>query len=384
MKPRCAIQARFFDGQLGGERAEFWEDCTPRISGREYNSLLESACYLRGELTCLSCHSLHQGDPHGQLTAEMRGNQACLQCHAEYREKLMEHTHHPANSSGSLCYNCHMPNTSYGLLSFTRSHRIDSPSAAQARPDRPNACVLCHLDQTRSWAASHLSDWYGQTLPPADDEDDVAAGAVHALRGDCCQRVLIAWHARWEPARTASGSAWLTPLVTQLLNDPYAAVRYQAGLTLRTLPGFENFTYDYVAPESVRACGNSKRSIRGIASHRRWPIAAIPVFFWTQTAKCCVPARSNCWNAAIIGRCDASIERQWTVANARRPAFARSTPVAHRADLPYRPAGFTWGQAACGPALRGFLPLRAPMSQRRPGAQCVSATETGGRNNRPD
>lgn len=249
-----AINKVFFEGQLGGERAEFWDDCTPRVSGREYNSLLESACYLRGEMSCVSCHSLHQGDPNQQITVEMRGNEACLQCHEQYRERLTEHTHHPAGSSGSQCYNCHMPHTSYGLLTFTRSHRIDSPSvAAHPNSDRPNACVLCHLDQSNAWAANHLTDWYGQPRVEPKEDDKIAVAPQLALRGDCCQRALVAWHARWEPAREVSGSTWLTPFMVQLLDDDYAAVRYQAAKTLKTLPDFKQFTYDYVSPENVRA-----------------------------------------------------------------------------------------------------------------------------------
>jgi hypothetical protein len=31
------------------------------------------------------------------------------------------HTHHASNSSGNECYNCHMPHTTYGVLSAIRS-----------------------------------------------------------------------------------------------------------------------------------------------------------------------------------------------------------------------------------------------------------------------
>ena len=38
----------------------FWSDGMVRVSGREYNGMIESPCYLRGELSCLSCHSMHK------------------------------------------------------------------------------------------------------------------------------------------------------------------------------------------------------------------------------------------------------------------------------------------------------------------------------------
>ena len=183
---------------FGGPRHEFWDDGTPRIAGREYNSLLESACFQRGTLSCVSCHSMHDSDPNDQLAANMSGDQACFQCHAAYGDRIEEHTHHKAGSSGSACYNCHMPNTSYTQLTFTRSHRIDSPSVASDLRGRPNACVLCHLDQTLPWAAKYLASWYGQSEQPLDEvQSGVAASVMYALRGDACQRALIAWHARW-------------------------------------------------------------------------------------------------------------------------------------------------------------------------------------------
>ena len=248
-----AIITEFFQDMAGGQRSEFWDDCTPRISGREYNGLLESACFQRGTLSCVSCHSMHASDPNDQLAVDRESNDACYQCHDGYRENLVEHTHHQAESAGSVCYNCHMPHTTYGQYTFSRSHRIDSPSVKSDSLGRPNACVLCHLDQTLQWAAERLTRWYGQSEPALDEtQSTVAASMLYALRGDACQRSIIAWHARWEPARAISGFAWLAPPMAQLLSDPYAAVRYQAMRTLKTLPGFEKFVYDYIAPAHVR------------------------------------------------------------------------------------------------------------------------------------
>ena len=60
----------------------------------------------------------------GQLKPKMDSDTACLQCHKDMSARLVAHTHHAADSSGSRCYNCHMPYTSYGLLKALRSHRI--------------------------------------------------------------------------------------------------------------------------------------------------------------------------------------------------------------------------------------------------------------------
>ena len=156
---------------------KFWSDGMVRVSGREYNGLIETPCFQRGELSCLSCHAMHQppDDPRplsqwavDQLKPGMRGNQACLQCHEPARFETPAHTHHPTASSGSRCYNCHMPYTTYGILKAIRSHQIDTPTVqASLQTGRPNACNQCHLDKTLDWAASHLEEWYDVPKPEA-------------------------------------------------------------------------------------------------------------------------------------------------------------------------------------------------------------------------
>ena len=49
----------------GFVRDSFWPDGTVRVSGREYNGLIESPCFVRATdpartLSCSSCHTLHQ------------------------------------------------------------------------------------------------------------------------------------------------------------------------------------------------------------------------------------------------------------------------------------------------------------------------------------
>jgi hypothetical protein len=230
----------------------FWPDGEPSVSGREYSGVSMSPCYAGGEFSCLSCHTLHKpaDDPrplrewaNDQLTAGMDGDAACLQCHESYAEDLAAHTHHSAESSGSRCYNCHMPNTEYGLLKATRSHRVDSPTARETlEVGRPNACNLCHLDRPLAWTAQHLERWYGIAAPElTDPEHERTADAVlMLLRGDAGQRALVAWHMGWEPAREASREDWIAPLLAQLIEDPYVAVRSIAYRSLRKLPELED------------------------------------------------------------------------------------------------------------------------------------------------
>ncbi|MHB8520090.1 MAG: multiheme c-type cytochrome [Limisphaerales bacterium] len=233
----------------------YWSDGMVRVSGRDYNGLIESPCYQRGNMTCLSCHSMHQSAPDAQVAARMTSNEACLQCHAAFRKKIAEHSHHQPGSTGTECYNCHMPFTTYGLMKAIRSHQITSPTVQSSlQTGRPNACNLCHLDKSLDWTARYLKDWYGTTRPQLDMENrTISAALLWLLRGDAGQRALIAWHMGWGPARQASGQRWLAPFLAQLLEDPYATVRYIAHRSLRQLAGFNDFEFDFVGPEPDRA-----------------------------------------------------------------------------------------------------------------------------------
>ncbi len=243
----------------------FWSDGMVRVSGREYNGLLETPCYERGSMSCLSCHAMHSDadDPRprsewtdDQLKPGMRGNRACIQCHQEYESesRLAEHTHHPARSAGSSCYDCHMPHTTLGLMKAMRSHTVDSPDVATSiETGRPNACNLCHLDRTLAWTARTLDAWYGIS-PPAltEEQKHVASSVSWILEGDAGQRAIVGWHLGWEPARDTSGTKWMAPYLAELLGDSYEVVRFIGYHALEDLPGFAEFDYDYVGPEPSR------------------------------------------------------------------------------------------------------------------------------------
>lgn len=235
----------------------FWSDGMGRVSGREFNSLAQSPCFKGGQFSCLSCHSLHDGDPNDLLAANRKDHRACTQCHERYREPeaLRQHTHHLPESSGSDCYNCHMPHTTYGVLSAIRSHQVSSPRVAdELATGRPNACTLCHLDQPLEWTARHLTEWYRQPAPELTAENQRVADAVRlALSGDAGQRVLIAWHLGWAPAGQASGSDWMAPILGILLDDPYAAVRCVAVRSLRATTTLTPAGYDYVTDPAERS-----------------------------------------------------------------------------------------------------------------------------------
>ena len=259
----------FVDSDPEFVRGSFWPDGMIRVSGREYNGLIDSPCFRRGTtpertMSCLSCHTMHQpaddprpvsewADTH-QVAADRTGNDACLQCHEQIGTDLTAHTRHDGGSSGSSCYNCHMPYTSFGLLKTIRSHTISSPDAAETiAHGRPNACNLCHLDKTLGWTADRLNEWYGAPPPPlSDEEQQVAAGLLWMLKGDAGLRAITAQSMGWTPAQTASGTSWMAPHLAEALGDPYEAVRFIAARSLRSLPGYGDLEFDFVGPEQQR------------------------------------------------------------------------------------------------------------------------------------
>ena len=142
------------DTPLRGDRAafapRFWGDGTPRLTAYEYQGLLQSRCARDGQLTCTTCHGMHEGDPRGQVRARFRGAAAdgmCTQCHAALADGAAA-ARHSRHVEAVRCVSCHMPRVVYGVLDVHRSHRIEIPDAAKdAAAGRPDACGGCHVEK---------------------------------------------------------------------------------------------------------------------------------------------------------------------------------------------------------------------------------------------
>jgi predicted CXXCH cytochrome family protein len=121
-----------------------------------YGSFISSKMH-RNHVTCTNCHNPHTN----KLKAE--GNDLCLQCHDNnYAQET--HTHHPVNTEGNQCVNCHMDGKMYMVNDYRRDHSFRVP-----RPDQSvhygtsNACNSCHKDKDAKWAATKVNMWYGAT-----------------------------------------------------------------------------------------------------------------------------------------------------------------------------------------------------------------------------
>jgi hypothetical protein len=132
-----------------------------------------------------------------------------------------------------------------------RSHQVSTPTVKESIDyGRPNACNLCHLNQTLAWTSEKLHTWFNQPEPPLSDDDHKIAAAVQwIVKGDAGQRALIAWGMGWKPAQEVSGRDWMYPYLIYALTDRYAAVRFDAWRSLQTLAGFEDFAFEYTGDE---------------------------------------------------------------------------------------------------------------------------------------
>ncbi len=240
----------------------FWGDGTPLTTALEYNGMALSPCYQNGKgtLSCLSCHTMHGDDPNLMLKPKMQTNEACYQCHGDYRNRLTQHTRHGADSPGSLCYNCHMPHQVYSLLTTHRSHRIQIPDVKDSLDTgKPHACNLCHLDKSLGWTRDQLGKWSDrQRVLPREltaDEENVSSAVLLMSQADARTRAIVAGAFSNPDALRASGTDWIGPFLTRLIEDDrYPVVRYLAHRGWSGVHGeAASGPFDYLALPAKRA-----------------------------------------------------------------------------------------------------------------------------------
>jgi hypothetical protein len=239
--------------------ARFWDDGTPLLTAYEYQGLLQSPCTMRGQLTCTSCHGMHEGDPRGQIRARFGGkaggktsNTMCTGCHTALAtsEAARLHAHHdPASEGGGgRCVSCHMPRIVYGVLDVHRSHRIEIPDPARAAAaGRPDACTSCHVERTAAWAEAAARRLWGEARFPPGARAPSGTSPFEALfGGPPVARAAAADALGRAPVADADARARrVGALLDVMAHDRYPAVRHLAWRSLRRL----------VAPDAAPGVG---------------------------------------------------------------------------------------------------------------------------------
>jgi predicted CXXCH cytochrome family protein len=249
------------DTALGGEQGafalRFWRDGTARLTAYEYQGLLQSPCAIEGDLTCTTCHGMHEGDPRGQMRASAIGDAACTRCHEELGAPSAASAHSGHRVESASCVSCHMPSIVYGLVSVHVSHRIETPDPARdAAHRRPDACTLCHLDRSRGWAAGAASPGSGSEVERALFAGDpieraIAASAIGGPR--------TARDRGRDPIRIGL-------LLDVMERDPYPAVRRIAARSAAAIALVEiDYEATWDRPSRERAVERLRRELGGRA-----------------------------------------------------------------------------------------------------------------------
>lgn len=243
----------------------FWADGVPRLSAYEYQGLTASACFESEALDCDSCHSGHSGRPEGMIEDHSLGNQVCSSCHQHIAQNLTAHTGHAPESTGSLCYNCHMPKIVYGVMTLHRSHRIEVPDPGrQARDQRPDACSNCHVDRTLDWAIRAAGAEPATDRVPRSEATSAARLIENYLSGDPVQRAVSLYHlGQYDNGDDAADRAFAVPFLLHALVDQYPMIRWFSRLALLKMaeldPGLGTqlglsalIEWDYIGPIDQR------------------------------------------------------------------------------------------------------------------------------------
>ncbi|HET8678356.1 MAG TPA: hypothetical protein VFO63_21320 [Blastocatellia bacterium] len=223
----------------------FWANGSPRLTAYEYQGVLRSACFTKGDpsnrINCLTCHSMHEGDTRGQIKAENRTDKPCLACHKQYEPpaSLTAHTRHKEDSSGSRCYNCHMPRVVYGVMSVHPTHDITTPDPQlTAGQGVPNACNQCHLDRSVNWAIAASKAFWPERFETAqashDEQFNLPEGPRALFAGDALARALAAEAMGGGPEKP--DPAWAGPYLIEAFEDNYPIVRFFAANSLSRGP----------------------------------------------------------------------------------------------------------------------------------------------------
>jgi len=153
----------------GVETKEFYANGMGKKNRTQGNEYVHSMMGKHG-ITCINCHNPHTLEPTAQHNT---GNVLCMKCHTfgspigPHQKSLEQHTHHKADSKGSLCVECHMPKVGKhtGKSPITvRTHAFGFVTPRETliykMPKETNACFACHKnDRNMKTLQSDLEEW---------------------------------------------------------------------------------------------------------------------------------------------------------------------------------------------------------------------------------
>lgn len=185
----------------GGVSTDFFPDARPSTSSFEYQAMLQSACFLRGNATCLTCHTApHDAKRPNDLRKEP--DALCADCHSMPKD----HGHH----HGVKCVDCHMPKLVSGVLDHFADHSLDVPDPQLTiKHGEPTACSVCHADKKPEDLAAAVAKWWPDAGKRAARRERLA-DAFDEATAKASAPALLAVIADKEEAPTLRGAAAVT------------------------------------------------------------------------------------------------------------------------------------------------------------------------------
>jgi Flp pilus assembly protein TadD len=234
---------RFFDHFFihAFEHSDYYPDGRDLGENFTHTLWLLSPCAVSGELDCMHCHTSSGRNRH---TGENE-DKACMPCHEDYVKDPASHSFHPAESSGSRCVGCHMPSTFFARMERHDHSMLPPTPAATIKFESPNACNICHDDETAEWADRWVREWY-----PTDYQSKVLhrATLVDAARKEDWSRLpeMLAYISSDDRDQVFAASLIrmlracpdekVAPALLGALKDASPLVRSSAASSLQYLP----------------------------------------------------------------------------------------------------------------------------------------------------
>lgn len=225
----------------------------------------------------MDCHNPHTLKP----IPPVQNNMLCMRCHdggvmdAPIIEPV-EHSFHPAGSTGNQCIECHMSETVYMQVDWRADHGFHSPDPLMTKElGIPNACNKCHQDETVDWAVEHAEAWYGERLEQGRQRARARAisqayanapAAIPALLELSREEVIPAWQATYTGLlANYLPQAKAETHLRAMLNHPSELVRERATVGIARIEDAKSAIMDQLQDESrsvriAASCGMEMRN----------------------------------------------------------------------------------------------------------------------------
>jgi predicted CXXCH cytochrome family protein len=246
----------------------YWADGRPRRFSNDAIGMWQSQCYLRGGMTCTTCHAdPHEPDVDRHAELAPTNNALCTRCHQEIGKQPTAHTRHAASSAGSSCVACHMPRAVQSIKATIRDHTISVPTPENTVAfGIPNACSECHTDKSAAWAvAAAKKGWPGNRRASMVARAAAFSAARAGKPGAIDGLLAIAADERETPVVRATALGHMkdvreprvVPALVAALNAPHPAMRAVAAANLGEVRGSAGVT-----SALARALDDPKRAVR--------------------------------------------------------------------------------------------------------------------------